>query len=181
MDVFDGTKKSEELSKDQKDNALSEVPSILEVCSQSFFVGGYFVGPQFSMKKFQNFIQRNIVEDVTTEGGARRFALKRFGIGLSYLCFHLLGDKLVIHFLVYKLIFFWNLVLLIFLYLPLCTFMTKFFLVGVCRLCGDCRICKSGFPKEKSVLLTLGQDYFGKIYFRVAFVRRCRHFVGSGL
>ena len=92
MDVFDGTKKSDELSKEQKDNALSEVPSILEVCSQSFFVGGYFVGPQFSMRKFQNYIQRNINEDLPP---SIRFAFKRFGIGLCYLIGHLLGDKFV--------------------------------------------------------------------------------------
>merc|ERR1712079_662849 len=85
-------KKPEELSKDQKDNALTEVPSILEVCSQSFFIGGYFVGPQFSMRKFQNFIQRNINEDLPP---SRRFAFKRFGIGLCYLLGHLLGDKFI--------------------------------------------------------------------------------------
>jgi len=93
VDVFDGTKKSDELSKEQKDNALSEVPSILEVCSQSFFVGGYFVGPQFSMRKFQNYIQRNINEDLPP---SRRFAFKRFGIGLCYLIGHLLGDKFLV-------------------------------------------------------------------------------------
>merc|ERR1712079_375015 len=86
-------KKPEELSKDQKDNALTEVPSILEVCSQSFFIGGYFVGPQFSMRKFQNFIQRNINEDLPP---SRRFAFKRFGIGLLYLLGHLLGDKFIV-------------------------------------------------------------------------------------
>ena len=92
VDVHDGTKNSEELSKDQKDSALTEVPSILEVCSQSFFVGGYFVGPQFSMRKFQNYIQRNINEDLPP---SRRFAFKRFGLGLAYLIGHLLGDRFV--------------------------------------------------------------------------------------
>ena len=92
VDVHDGTKTSEELSKDQKDSALTEVPSILEVCSQSFFVGGYFVGPQFSMRKFQNYIQRNINEDLPP---SRRFAFKRFGLGLAYLMGHLLGDRFV--------------------------------------------------------------------------------------
>ena len=96
VDVHDGTKNSEELSKDQKDSALTEVPSILEVCSQSFFVGGYFVGPQFSMRKFQNYIQRNINEDLPP---SRRFAFKRFGLGLAYLIGHLLGDRFVRFFL----------------------------------------------------------------------------------
>ena len=92
MDVHDGTKDETELSKDQKENALKEVPSILEMFSQAFFIGGYFVGPQFSMKKYQNFIQRNIEEDLPP---SRRFAFKRFGIGVCYMAGHLIGDKFV--------------------------------------------------------------------------------------
>jgi len=67
----------------------------LEMFSQAFFVGGYFVGPQFSMKKFQNYIQRNINEDLppSAESSMVRFAFRRFGIGLCYLFGHLLGDK----------------------------------------------------------------------------------------
>lgn len=92
MDVHDGTKPELELSKDQKENALKEVPSILEMFSQAFFIGGYFVGPQFSMKKYQNFIQRNIEEDLPP---SRRFAFKRFGIGVLYMAGHLIGDKFI--------------------------------------------------------------------------------------
>merc|ERR1719361_1787335 len=91
-DVHDGSKNEESLSKDQKENALKESPTILEMFSQAFFVGGYFVGPQFSMRKFQNYIQRNINEDLPP---SRRFAFKRFGIGLCYLIGHLLGDKFI--------------------------------------------------------------------------------------
>jgi hypothetical protein len=43
----------EELSRDQKEAALPELPNLLEMFSHCFFIGGYFVGPQFSMKKFQ--------------------------------------------------------------------------------------------------------------------------------
>lgn len=93
VDVHDGTKKPEELSKDQRENALQTIPSLLEILGQSFFIGGYFVGPQFSMKKFQNFIERSINEDLPP---SRRFAFKRFGIGLCYLLGHLLGDKFLV-------------------------------------------------------------------------------------
>ena len=67
----------------------------MEIFSQAFFVGGYFVGPQFSMKKFQNYIQRNINEDIQPLEGSKmvRFGFRRFGIGLCYLAGHLLGDK----------------------------------------------------------------------------------------
>ena len=64
MDVHDGTKPELELSKDQKENALKEVPSILEMFSQAFFIGGYFVGPQFSMKKYQNFIHKKFKSQI---------------------------------------------------------------------------------------------------------------------
>jgi len=33
--------------------ALVEMPSLLECLSHSYFLGGYFVGPQFPMKKFK--------------------------------------------------------------------------------------------------------------------------------
>ena len=39
--MHDGTKPVEELSKDQKENALSELPTILEMFSHAFFIGGY--------------------------------------------------------------------------------------------------------------------------------------------
>ena len=70
-----------------------EIPALVEIMGYCFFVGGYFVGPQFSMKKFQTFIQRNINEDLPP---SRRFAFKRFGIGLCYLIGHLLGDKYLV-------------------------------------------------------------------------------------
>ena len=37
----------------QKKSALVSSPNILELLSHSFFVGGYFVGPQFTMRKYQ--------------------------------------------------------------------------------------------------------------------------------
>ena len=84
--VHDGTKNEESLSKDQKESALKEAPSILEMFSQAFFIGGYFVGPQFSMKKFQNYIQRNINEDLppSAESSMVRFAFKRLGLGKKH-------------------------------------------------------------------------------------------------
>ena len=59
FDCYDGARaksKNIQLSKDQQKSALEEVPSILEMLSHSFFIGGYFVGPQFCMKKFREFV-----------------------------------------------------------------------------------------------------------------------------
>jgi lysophospholipid acyltransferase 5 len=55
------------LSKDQKEAALTELPSLIEMFSHCFFIGGYLVGPQFSMKKYQNYIRRNIEEDLVSK------------------------------------------------------------------------------------------------------------------
>ena len=60
QDCYDGSRPEEELSKDQKTAKLAEVPSLLEMCSHVFYLGSYFVGPQFTMTKFRGFIQRNI-------------------------------------------------------------------------------------------------------------------------
>ncbi len=56
FDLWDGAEvPREKWSKDQQANALTEFPSLLECFGHSFFLGGYFVGPQFSMKKLKVF------------------------------------------------------------------------------------------------------------------------------
>jgi lysophospholipid acyltransferase 5 len=40
------------LSADQQKAALPSRPGLLDMLAHSFFVGGYFVGPQFTMRKF---------------------------------------------------------------------------------------------------------------------------------
>jgi len=55
-DVYDGERqrlRPTSLSPDQRKSALVSSPNILELLSHSFFVGGYFVGPQFTMRKYQ--------------------------------------------------------------------------------------------------------------------------------
>ena len=93
IDVYDGGRPKEKLSKNEAAQALTEVPSLLEFFSHSFFVGGYFVGPQFCMKKYQDFIQANI------DGGVKEspvpFGLRRLAIGWGYMLFHLIGSGVV--------------------------------------------------------------------------------------
>ena len=67
QDCYDGSRPEEELSKDQKTAKLAEVPSLLEMCSHVFYLGSYFVGPQFTMTKFRGFIQRNIEDGGKTK------------------------------------------------------------------------------------------------------------------
>lgn len=96
-DLYDGARDESALSKEQKDARLLALPSPLEVASHCFFIGGYFVGPQFSMRKFQAFIERNIHEDFSASDseGQVAFGLRRLQIGVAYLVFHIIGDKFV--------------------------------------------------------------------------------------
>merc|ERR1719508_200692 len=58
-DVYDGARQIKDpnsISKDQAKSALSTSPNILEMLSHSFFIGGYFVGPQFSLAKYRQFV-----------------------------------------------------------------------------------------------------------------------------
>ncbi len=56
FDCYDGKRGAVEgqavLSADQQKAALPSRPGLLDMLAHSFFVGGYFVGPQFTMRKF---------------------------------------------------------------------------------------------------------------------------------
>ncbi|XP_048734401.2 lysophospholipid acyltransferase 5-like [Ostrea edulis] len=52
MDYYDGKKSQDKLSKDQKENFISDPPSLLAMLGQSFFIGGMLAGPQFGMRKY---------------------------------------------------------------------------------------------------------------------------------
>ena len=64
------------MSKDQEKSALSDPPSILEMLSHTFFVGGYLVGPQFCMKKFREFVKPEYHKDLPSPIA---FGVKRLG------------------------------------------------------------------------------------------------------
>lgn len=88
FDCYDGARakdKDVQLSKDQEKSALSDAPSILEMLSHTFFVGGYLVGPQFSMKKFREFVKPEFHKDLPSPIA---FGVKRLGIGICYITAH---------------------------------------------------------------------------------------------
>ena len=55
FDYYDGKKKPDQLSDQQKKMALVECPSLLEMCGHVYFPGAFLVGPQFSMKRYLDF------------------------------------------------------------------------------------------------------------------------------
>ncbi|UYV68586.1 LPCAT3 [Cordylochernes scorpioides] len=60
FNVYDGTKKFDQLSEDQKKTALHRTPSLLEISGYCYFFGGFMVGPQFSMTQYLSFVHKRI-------------------------------------------------------------------------------------------------------------------------
>ncbi|XP_012263118.2 lysophospholipid acyltransferase 5 [Athalia rosae] len=56
FDVCDGKQKEEKLSSTQKETALKETPSFLEMAAFIYFPGSFLVGPQFSMKRYLKYV-----------------------------------------------------------------------------------------------------------------------------
>ncbi|XP_017107728.2 lysophospholipid acyltransferase 5 [Drosophila bipectinata] len=91
FDLTDGLKSEESLSKDQKETALKELPSPLELLAFAYFPSGFLVGPQFPYRRYQNFINGQYRGyEGSLEAGLRRFGAGAFylivcQVGLSYL------------------------------------------------------------------------------------------------
>jgi len=95
FDCYDGEKAKraggkESLSKDQQKSAIEELPSLLEMLSHSFFIGGYFVGPQFPMKKYREFVSPSYQDSLP--GSPHAYGFKRLGLGLCYMVIHVVGS-----------------------------------------------------------------------------------------
>ncbi|KAH8373378.1 hypothetical protein KR009_004577 [Drosophila setifemur] len=81
FDVTDGLKDGSALSRDQKETALKEPPSLLELLAFAYFPSGFLVGPQFPLRRYQAFINGRFRE----HEGSLDAGLRRFGAGLFYL------------------------------------------------------------------------------------------------
>ncbi|XP_046388835.1 lysophospholipid acyltransferase 5 [Ischnura elegans] len=96
-DIYDGTKQPSELSAEQKKTALSKMPSFLEVAAHTFFPASFLVGPQFPMRRYQDFIAGELRDKETMDpyptclvpgflrGALGAFYLSIFQIGTSYI------------------------------------------------------------------------------------------------
>ena len=93
-DVYDGARQIKDpnsISKDQAKSALSTSPNILEMLSHSFFIGGYFVGPQFSLAKYRQFVSPQY--QASLPSSPVQFGLKRLAISICYMTAHVLGSS----------------------------------------------------------------------------------------
>lgn len=94
-DVYDGQRQKlnpNSLSDEQKKTALPCVPNILEMLSHCFFIGGYFVGPQFTMRKYQELLTPEYQARLPSNPGPMKFGLKRLGLSVLYMLFHVVGS-----------------------------------------------------------------------------------------
>ena len=92
-DLYDGArmkKNPESLSKDQQKTALTSSPNVLEMLSHSFFIGGYFVGPQFSLAKYREFVSPQYQSSLPASPVP--FGLKRLGLSVVYMTAHVVGS-----------------------------------------------------------------------------------------
>ncbi|KAJ3022079.1 lysophospholipid acyltransferase [Thoreauomyces humboldtii] len=55
--AYDGTRKPEDLSEDQRNLAIRETPSLLEFMGYTFFFGGFLVGPSFEFVDYKNSVE----------------------------------------------------------------------------------------------------------------------------
>ncbi|XP_078033806.1 lysophosphatidylcholine acyltransferase 3 protein nessy [Augochlora pura] len=63
FNVLDGRQPDEKLSVSQKKAAIKEPPTLLEITAFSYFPGSFLVGPQFSMKRYLDYVNGTLMAD----------------------------------------------------------------------------------------------------------------------
>lgn len=91
FDLYDGSLPKDQLSKDQKTCALTKVPSLLEIAGYTYFPTSFLVGPQFPMKKYQEFVAGNMKGPNDTPSDNVGPAMKRLMLGALYAAMHTIG------------------------------------------------------------------------------------------
>ncbi|ELT92172.1 hypothetical protein CAPTEDRAFT_182891 [Capitella teleta] len=96
FNLYDGSKNEDELSAEQKETALKDVPSLLEMTGFSYFFGAFLTGPQFSFKRYMNFVNGAYSDSIT--GGPPRSvmpALQRLMAGVLYTLVYQVSDLII--------------------------------------------------------------------------------------
>ncbi|ESO10721.1 hypothetical protein HELRODRAFT_167215 [Helobdella robusta] len=84
FDVYDGATNKEKLSADQLESCLLKIPSLLEICGHTYCFGGFLVGPQFSMKKYLDFVNRKHLKGPNDKPNSIKPSVHRLMIGMLY-------------------------------------------------------------------------------------------------
>jgi len=78
------------LSKDQRKSFLPDNPSLLEMLSHSFFLGGYFVGPQIPLKRYREFVKPDYTSSLPAS--PLHYGFKRLGLAFCYMLIQVIGS-----------------------------------------------------------------------------------------
>ncbi|XP_076749797.1 lysophosphatidylcholine acyltransferase 3 protein nessy [Xylocopa sonorina] len=65
FNILDGQQPLEKLSASHKQVMLKKKPTFLEILAFSYFPGSFLVGPQFSMKRYLDYVQGQYIKDNT--------------------------------------------------------------------------------------------------------------------
>ncbi|XP_061934978.1 lysophospholipid acyltransferase 5 [Apis cerana] len=106
FDMLDGQKPEETLSLQQKQVALKDHPTFLEIAAFSYFPASFIVGPQFSMKRYLDFVQGRytsintdgnfIVQEIEIRDSIIPGIFQMF-LGIIYMILHQLGTWYIPH------------------------------------------------------------------------------------
>ncbi|XP_031848228.1 lysophosphatidylcholine acyltransferase 3 protein nessy [Nomia melanderi] len=98
FNVLDGRQPEGKLSASQKQVALKEQPTFLEVVGFAYFPGSFLVGPQFSMKRYLDFVNGQLMADILKKGelpACVNHAVYRILMGFVYLILFQLGTSYI--------------------------------------------------------------------------------------
>lgn len=91
FDVSDGQRNEDQLSSENKKSCLKRIPNVIEVIAYTIFPASVLVGPQFSMRRYQRFINK----DFDKYTGHFSVGLQRGCIGLFYLLMNQIGSAMI--------------------------------------------------------------------------------------
>ncbi|XP_011301639.1 lysophospholipid acyltransferase 5 [Fopius arisanus] len=92
---YDGSRDRKFLSEYQKNVSLKKLPSLLECAGFTYFPGAFLVGPQFSMKRYLDYVNGDLIESKSPEPEVLPDnivpAIKRTALAIVYLIIYHIG------------------------------------------------------------------------------------------
>ncbi|XP_058792721.1 lysophospholipid acyltransferase 5 [Phymastichus coffea] len=101
FDLVDGKQPDDKLSSTQKTTALREDPSLLEMAAYVYFPGSFLIGPQFSMKRYLDYVNGKLMDhERDSEGNIKPPdsiipGITRALVGFVYVALYQLGTQYV--------------------------------------------------------------------------------------
>lgn len=87
FDVADGKLADSDLSKEQKENCIRQVPDLLQLAAYSYFPSSFIAGPQFPFQRYRRFINN----EFANYKSYLKAGILRGSVGLLYLIIRQIG------------------------------------------------------------------------------------------